>query len=640
MQITALSFPPVSKSRFAAVLLSLFMVIQFCQVSLAGDEAQDEPADLDTRIPRYHLDYFVNDDYSSYVLTDTQLELLNEDAVKNNKSIRLSYSTSIEELDIIEAYTLKPDGTKLSVPENNYQTRTNKGHKAGAPVFSDRTSVTVVYPDVEVKDILAIKFRTTQKEPMFAGHFSAQNYFYRHAAFDDVLIRLNLPEAMPFEYQVREMTESTQTTDGRKIVELRHSNPAPVKNHRHDFTVWSSESQPGFALSTFKDYQQVAEAYGARALPKALPTERVIALAKEIIGRTTDDRQKARLLYEWVATNITYAGNCIGVGAVVPHDLSFTLDNRMGDCKDHATLLQSLLTAEGIQSTQALINSGAEFYLPTIPMVSSVNHVINYLPAFKQFIDATSSTTPFNMLPASVQGKPVLLVEDYQPGLRTPTVGYGINEQRLENWLDIQPDGSVKGKGVLNTKGEFAVGLRTGWRHASPQEEKKWIEDTFSNRGHKGIGSMIKDDPEPLEDSYNYSIEFEKNAFLEGSGAGGFYIGPVFSTAAAIGTFLYIYDEPFTADEVVCSSGRSEEIYHFSFPDNIKLLATPDDFSVDESYIHYTASYKTEGNKLEVTRVLEDRSPTNLCSAELLNKQQVVLLKILDNLNSQVVYKR
>lgn len=94
---------------------------------------------------------------------------------------------------------------------------------------------------------------------------------------------------------------------------------------------------------------------------------------------------EARALYDWVATHITYAGNCIGIGAVVPRDLPFVLDNRMGDCKDHATLLQALLAARGIKSTQALVNAvPKQMKVLSVPdNLKIANGFLSYTAAYK-----------------------------------------------------------------------------------------------------------------------------------------------------------------------------------------------------------------------------------------------------------------
>ena len=113
--------------------------------------------------------------------------------------------------------------------------------------------------------------------------------------------------------------------------------------------MYNGDEDPGYIISTFNTQEEVAKAYGLRATPKALPSERVKKLADDITKDKKSNDDIAHSLYDWVATNITYAGNCVGLGAVVPHDLDFILDNKMGDCKDHATLLQSLLSAKNIK---------------------------------------------------------------------------------------------------------------------------------------------------------------------------------------------------------------------------------------------------------------------------------------------------
>ncbi len=637
MNSHSLSF--FSQSGLVLKTLTLWLCIAFSQCATAENPDSKTDAELDYRITQYLQEYYLNDDFTSSLTTHIGLKILTEKTVEGLKSTSISYSTSIEKVDVLEAYTLKADGKKLVVPKDNFQLKINKGNKDGGPVYSDHTSLTIVFPDVAVNDTVYFAYKTTQTEPMFPKHFTAQGLFYRQSAYDDAKVTINIPASLEFKHQVREMDETISQKGNRKVIELSYKNPAPKKNKRTDYSVWDMESEPGYALSTFKDYKSIAAAYGDRALPKAKPTDRVKKLAKDIIGDTHNKKDKAKLLYNWVASNITYAGNCIGVGAVVPHDTDFILDNKMGDCKDHATLLQALLAAENIASTQALINSGSTYQLPTIPMVSSVNHVINYLPDFNQFVDSTSQTTPFSMLPFSIAGKPVLLVEKFQPDMKTPVQKAGENKQEMESVLNIQPDGSVKGTVSLKLAGIPAISARSGWRDVTKEQEKEWIEEVFGNQGAKGIGSVTKDDPKPLESTYNYSITFEKKGFIEGAGAGAFYISPVISTSAGIYSMVDYPNETFTHLST-CSNGTSVETYTYTFPDTITVLAKPDNFEINEHYLHFKATYNLDKNILKVTKSMDDSTPGNVCQPDLLNQQREVLIKIADNLRSQVVYKK
>ncbi|NIP54919.1 MAG: DUF3857 domain-containing protein, partial [Aliifodinibius sp.] len=299
---------------------------------------------------------------------------------KRMKSQNFTHSTSIEKLEVLEAYTRKANGKKITVPKDNYQVTINKGNGGAGAIFSDQTTVAIVFPDLEKNDSVYFRIKRTETEPMFPGHFSISRYYYSQTAYDDVKVRFDLPGDLEFKQEIRQMREKSFILDGRRIIELSYRNKKPVKTDRSDFSVWDESQEAGFALSSFPDYKAIAKAYAARALPKAKPTSRVKNLAAEIIRDEKDKKKQARMLYNWVATNISYAGNCIGVGAVVPHDTDFILDNRMGDCKDHATLLEALYRSVGIKSSQALINAQNVYRLPEVPLVSSVNHVINYLP--------------------------------------------------------------------------------------------------------------------------------------------------------------------------------------------------------------------------------------------------------------------
>lgn len=600
---------------------------------------EKDALELEQRYREWSSDYVVNPDYTVQSVKRVVVQALTENAAREIKEYEFSYSTSIEKVDVLEAYTLKSDGRKIDVPKDNYQVNINRGKGDGGPVFSDRTRVTVVFPEMESGDSLVIALKRTESEPMFPGEFSIAEYYYDQTAYDDVRVKIRMPAEMKPQMQFRGMEKKVETKGGQTDIALSYSNPDPQKSNREDFSIFEWESQDGFAISSFDSYETIANAYGVRALPKALPTERVRQLAGEISGDEKDARMVARLLYDWVARNISYAGNCIGVGAVVPHDLDFILDNRMGDCKDHATLLQALYDSAGIESTQALVNSGSSYTLPTIPMVSSVNHVINYLPGFDQYVDSTNPDMPFDSLAFSVSDKPVLLVENFKEGARTPPSRVDADRQTSTTSIAIAEDGSASGKISVELAGLPAIEARALWRMLNQQQEEEWLNGQFSSPSAKGSAVISRDDPQPLSSQYSYSIEFQTPALLPSEGAGGMYVfTPGFSPRPVISVIAAMPEEDFT-HEVACGNGYSIEELHYSFPDNLKILAVPENLSLQENHLEYRADYALAGNTLAVKRELRDKTPGNVCSAEFMNLQRATLKKIEKNLRSQVVYQ-
>jgi transglutaminase-like putative cysteine protease len=616
---------------------ALFLAaLAWCGQALAAGE----PLDPQIRVGRYYQSTVINEDGTAVQSVEWSRTVLKEGAVDWAKRASVGYSTSAEKADVVAAYTLKADGRRIEVPKDNYQVEVNKGRGKDSPVYSDQTTLTVVFPEVAVGDTVVLSYKLTQIEPMFPRQFSVAQTFSSQNASDDVRVRFDYPAAMWVQYEAHGMQEAENSTKGgRRVVEWRYANPKPVKSERRDYSVYDPDRETGYAFSTFKSYAEIAAAYGERALPKAAVSERVKKLAAEIVKDKTAPREQARTLYEWVATNITYAGNCIGIGAVVPRDVSFILDNKMGDCKDHATLLQALLAARGIQSTQALVNAGSVYRLPKIPVVASVNHVINYIPAFDLYVDSTSDSTPFGMLPYSDQDKPVLWVEGYKEGTKAPAPAPGSNQERTKIAMKIAPDGGISGSVEVFQKGRGAAASRKWARNLTKDAEADLVKNIFRAQGLIGSGALEKDDPAGLNDTYHFKTTFSAEKYLKLPGAGAFYVHPPVGMSPPIYAILRSADEVEQEADVSCSNVTLTEEYVIELPKTMKVLSVPDNVKVANDFVSYAATYKLKGNVLTVKRTLDDRTKGNVCSPQFIAEYKKIADRAMDNLKEQVLYK-
>jgi transglutaminase-like putative cysteine protease len=622
--------------------MKIALVLCYFALALCGSAiaATGDPLDLQTRFNHYYTNVYINQDGTAIESYEWSKTILKEAALERSKRASIGYSTSAQKAEVVAAYTLKVDGRRIDVPKDNYQVEVNSGKGKDSPVYSDWTTLTVVFPDVSVGDSVVFSYKVTQIEPMFPKNYSSTQYFYNQVANDDVRVRFDYPSSLWVQYEARGMNETENiTTDDRKIVEWRYANTQPIKTERRNFSVFDPDKEPGYSFSTFKTYADIATAYGERALPKAVPTERITKLAAEIVKDKKDPKDQASALYEWVATNITYAGNCIGIGAVVPRDVSFILDNKMGDCKDHATLLQALLAARGIKSTQALVNAGSVYRLPKIPVVSTVNHVFNYLPAFDLYVDSTSNSTPFGMLPIGDQDKPVLLVEGFRDGVKTPVSPIGSNRQNSKTTMKIALDGSVSGSIEVYQNGQGASQSRSWARKITKDVEDDMVKNMFRQQGMIGSGKFEKDDPTGLANTYHYKASFNAEKFIKLPGAGAFYIYPPIGIVPSIQDLLRSTLEPEKEADVTCFSGTALEDYVIELPKTVKVLSIPDNLKVANDFVSYTANYKLKGNVLTVKRTVDDRTKGNVCSPQFSAEYKKIAEKVMDNLKEQVLYK-
>lgn len=602
--------------------------------------ARTQGVDPPTRLETYHAEYEVNADGSHTETHKWAMAILKEEAVARSKQAGVSFSTSIQKGEILEAYTRKKDGRRLDVPKDNYQVSTNKGRDAASPIFSDFTSITVVFPDVEVGDSVGLAYRIVQTEPMFPGHFSVAHTFSKYWACDEARIKVSAPAGLWTQHEALHLTATpVKDGDGRKVWEWTFRNPAPEKWTPEQAGIFTVAEQPSLYFSTFKSYAQLVEAYAVRARPKAAVTDRLRKLAQDVAGAEKSPRDQARALYEWITRNITYSGNCIGVGAVVPHDTDAVLDNRMGDCKDRATLLQALLSARGIPSVQALINAGELYELPRVPVISSLNHVINYLPSLDLYVDATSNDVPFGMFPMTLSEKPVLHVDGYVDGRKTPHAPHQPNTQHVVTRYVIGADGSASGETKVTLGGYFAVAGRAPFRHLGKSDEEQFVKSVLSGFGQNATGSLTRDDATTLVDKYSYSVKFTLQDLMATEGSGGLRIYPGFISPQAVANYGESAKQPDPVRNQRCWGGHSREEYFYEFPKGLKILSVPKDVEVKSEILSYRARYSLSGNVLTVQRVVDDTTPTNTCTPAQMAELKKQARLIAKDVASQVIFE-
>ena len=243
--------------------------------------ATEEIRDLQTRVERYYIGYSLNQDGTHVETREIATKILDKRAVQFAKHAYLSYSTSVQKADVLEAYTMKADGRRLDVPKSNYQLEVNSGGEHGAPVFSDYTTLTLIFPDVAINDTTVLRYKIVTREPIFPKHFSVVESFSLATAYDDVKIHIDAPVSLWTNQESRKLVETKNAViDGRNVVEWTFANPMPTKSKRRNYSVYELDQDAGFSFSTFRSYAEIATAYGERATPRAAVSERIRKLKR------------------------------------------------------------------------------------------------------------------------------------------------------------------------------------------------------------------------------------------------------------------------------------------------------------------------------------------------------------------------
>jgi transglutaminase-like putative cysteine protease len=623
----------------AIALCALAMAALLAHPSRVGsEEGTATPFVGNAKYVRYRIDYRINADGTDVEKYEWALKVLTERGIASANQVSISYSDRLQDAEIVSAYTLKADGRRIEVPPGNFQVESNTGKGNTAPMFSDIKTRTVAFPDVAVGDTATLSYKMTQKEPTFPGNFSMMQSFSPFQIYDDAQISLSAPAALTLNIYARGVKGGEGLIeDGRRKWSWSYRNDQITLSE--DGAVSPLDYGPLVVATTFKDYGAIAAAYDARARPKARVTDGIKKLAEQLTRNARTQREQAKALYDWVATNIDYAPNAVGVGSVVPHEVDQILANRMGDCKDHTTLLEALLSAKGIASTPVLINADTAYTLPPAPAFDLFNHLIIYLPAFDLYADSTSKYTPFGMLPLQDSDKPVVHAQHFAEIRRTPPTDPKASGCDVSTTLDIHPDGTAEGETKVGTRGLFSDMARAAMTYLQPNMEDTMIRQSLARGGYSGTGTLTKGDPWILSDSYTYSAKYRLDDALNLPGPGAMPVRPPFGGIGTIANFLDDTNQPDRTVNFQCLGGYSKEDYVIHLPKGVDIMAMPKDVQVDCRYATYKASYRQQGNAVIVTRELDDHTSGNVCTPAYAKEFKTFAAAVRRNLRGQVLYR-
>ena len=559
--------------------------------------------------------YEVNRDasYTQYLEEQTRVDTPQGVGLLGERKI--SYNSTLEDVEVLEAYTIQPDGTRINVPLDKIRTQ-DEVEDDGA-IYSDSKSKVIIYPKLEVGSQVYYRAKAVQHTPEFPGHFFLWEHYSPHVRYESVNVELIHDVGI-------EVSVSQKGMQGGKLEGSPVPHTVAYKFTFSQDTAYPNEESraslidfaPNFSASTFKTYAEVGQAYQARAKDKAKVTPAIQTLANELIAKAKAKTtlEKVKVLHHWVAQNIRYLGIYVGAGGFVPHDAQSILDNRYGDCKDHVVILEALLAAVGIDSSPALINSGTAFLLPTLPTPGIFDHVITYVPSLKVFIDSTSRFAPLGTLPNGDLDKPVVLTSTGALS-RTPMTHPSKDHTEARIQMRLTRDGSIEGKSQAKMFGVFEVASRGSQFNYQNKDPATVVNNLLSRFQETGWGEIEKTEPTHYDKAWQVNSTFELDPVVNVPGPSAMAI-PV---GLAPGRMKYLADVVLPKERrfpTFCSSTQHEEWIELAFPKDMKITRVPKDVAFANGPLKYQSTYELKGQVLKIKRTYVSDRKQSICGAE------------------------
>lgn len=605
-------------SRYCALLM-LMIAALLAPYDLAwariSPDAGTDPAVV---IERHVRHYVVEPDGTYRLTVDDARTIAGQHAVRDSSRFAIRYSATLDEIVSVEACIHKPDGRRVPVPPDAIQ------DDVTADILSGTRTRTVVFRDVAIGDQLVVHYVVRRHTPAVPGQFEGLTVmpFQVHR---NTMVIYDMPASMPLHADaVGFVPVPGDSPPGRRRYQWHYQeSQAGGGNGRVEADAVSViDDGQRLAVSTFTDYPALATALRTATAGKALPSPAIAALAHQLTAAVpaTDARARVLALTEWVRNNIHHVGARSAAG-VVPHPASTILDTRRGDGKDHAALLEALLTATGIASTPALVNGGTAYRLPDAPVLGVLDHVLVYVPSLDLFLDPAVPTVRAGYLPPVLLGKPALLLKTGTFAM-TPV----LQPQKIRSvvTVDARRDGRGSFAGYQAVSGALAEPLRalahTDVATGRERGTDHMLHDPIRHDGmHEGAAvataAVATAAATSTGDNDDYRLPLSGTSVEPGGlGPGATFTLTDRAWSPVTAAVADLLRERERHHDFVCPAIDAEDEIRVRPPQGLRFAALPRPAGVIVGGIFYQATYAREGNAVLVRRRLTFRHGRATCT--------------------------
>ena len=461
--------------------------------------------------------------------------LQSDTGVKRYSVLNISYAGNSQHVEIAYARVTHADGTVVETPPTEAMDMPAAVTRA-APFYSDIKELQLPVRSLRVGDRFELKYRIVRTKAETQGEFWGQESFSETAVTLEQTLELRLPAGMTVQVWSPTMkpAESSTADDGAAPAQhiYRWSAPqlkptvgkeAEAALAAKKKVLWTPEQEldaeqgklPTVAWTTFKSWQEVGAWYRGLEADRIVADDTVKAQVAELTKGKTTDEEKARVLYDYVATNMRYIGVAFGIGRYQPHTAAEILSNQYGDCKDKHTLLAAMLAAAGIQSDAVLIGAGVRFN-EAVPSPASFNHLITRatIAGKPVWLDTTAEVAPWAMLVSVTRDKQALVVPASGPATiaHTPVDPPLSNVETVESVGSLGADGVSTSHIVIAFRGDGEIAVRAAFRMLPPDKYDAIMQAIAKGIGFAGTTSNPEvtrptDMTQPFKLSFDYKRE-------------------------------------------------------------------------------------------------------------------------------------
>ncbi|MDB5035876.1 MAG: Transglutaminase-like superfamily protein [Chlorobi bacterium] len=289
----------------------------------------------------------------------------------------------------------------------------------GAEIIPDRRGEFVVFKNLVPGDLIQLEGQSRDRPSYYLnnGYYDMSNFSFE-VPVNYAKLQVLLPRGNYLGYRMHRLDDHlAKSTTGLYDSYTWEYSGIPKIEHE-EALIDRSDTYRNIFLSTVPDWSRIVKWYNRMTYRKLEPTYDIRQRVADIISNDMSDSAKVIAIYNYVTREINYSSVPFLQGAYIPKRADLTLSAKIGDCKDVATLMITMLRAAGIDANYVLVRTNSYSHQRFLPSLY-FNHAIvgMKLNGTMRYLDLTTNFCPYYVLPEDDAGAWGLLIKDGEKDL-------------------------------------------------------------------------------------------------------------------------------------------------------------------------------------------------------------------------------
>lgn len=574
----------------------------FPQVEIAQVIKEDNPGEAK------------NTDYGYYYILDQKDVVIYPDGANEEYSTQILKITNDKGVERYKETTIGYNNTQTLLIEKAEIIKKNQ-----AKIDGERNDNEIVFTNLEAGDIIVLKYRLQNYVyGRFTKEFWDKYYFNGQIYSSAIKYNLLVPAGQKINYV---FTNSNIQPVIKNIEDFKQyswimTKPEPLKDE--PLMPILVDAGTILHISTISSWKEIADWYSDISNNTSEKDFEILALYKKLFPenkKTLTQFEKAKIIYEYIESNIRYSSVSFRQSAFVPQRASATLTTRLGDCKDLSNLFVTLARMAGINAEMVLVdtrdNGQKDILLPSVEFNHCIAKAI--LDNKSYFIELTDNYLPFTSLPNNLNGALALEIPSRPANEKEEIIHLKSGNREkdiIKRVIEIKPVDDDLNVTIKTIKyGAFSSATRQDFRNLDNEKQMQELEKSIagSYKNNVSLEKVEFDGLDKLNDSVMYTYNYKvKNEIAE--------IG-------SLNTFKIIYPDIVATLDNFSADKRDFPIEYWSYenadayettvnitaPAGKKFVELPKGESISFKDMKFSIQYTLKSpDKLVVTRKFSD----------------------------------